>query len=116
LEKWGNQNLYESYNEWDDGFIAKGQIIGILGGAGKSTLLNCISGRLSGCLLRDPVQPRTDILELFDKIILLSCGRGVFFGTLDKAVLHFETLGYPLPPRVNPSNFFLDVLFILPLT
>ncbi|KAL3895831.1 MAG: hypothetical protein SGCHY_004460 [Lobulomycetales sp.] len=55
-------------------------------------------------------QPRTDILELFDKIILLSAGRIVFFGCLEDAISHFESLGYPLPPRVNPSDYFLDVI------
>lgn len=54
-------------------------------------------------------QPRTDILTQFDKIILLSAGRVVFFGPLDDAISHFHTLGYSLPPRVNPSDFFLDV-------
>lgn len=43
-------------------------------------------------------QPRTDILEMFDKIILLSAGKEVFSGTLDNAITHFDKLGYTLPP------------------
>lgn len=55
-------------------------------------------------------QPRNDILELFDKIILLSAGKIVFFGPLDAAIAHFESLGYPLPPKTNPSDYFIDII------
>ncbi|KAJ3088572.1 ATP-binding cassette sub- G member 2, partial [Quaeritorhiza haematococci] len=55
-------------------------------------------------------QPRTDILELFDKILLLSMGKLTFFGTLGDSLTHFESLGYPLPPKTNPSDFFLDII------
>lgn len=57
-------------------------------------------------------QPRTDILNLFDKIILLSSGRVVFFGTVPDAIQHFASLGHPCPSMVNPSDFFLDNLTI----
>jgi ABC-type multidrug transport system ATPase subunit len=55
-------------------------------------------------------QPRTDILEMFDKIALLSIGRLSFFGDLPSAIDHFQALGFPLPPKTNPSDFFLDVI------
>jgi ABC-type multidrug transport system ATPase subunit/ABC-type multidrug transport system permease subunit len=55
-------------------------------------------------------QPRTDILELFDKIILLSAGKTLWFGDLDGAIAHFGNMGYPLPPKTNPSDFFLDTI------
>lgn len=55
-------------------------------------------------------QPRTDILELFDKIVLLSSGKTVFFGPLHDGLLHFSSLGYPLPEKTNPSDFFLDII------
>ncbi|KAJ3312522.1 hypothetical protein HDU76_002861 [Blyttiomyces sp. JEL0837] len=54
-------------------------------------------------------QPRTDILELFDKIIILAAGKTVFFGKLDDALKFFDECGYPLPPKTNPSDHFLDV-------
>lgn len=57
-------------------------------------------------------QPRTDILELFDKIILLSMGELIWFGTTNDAIDHFENLGYKLPPKTNPSDFFLDTITI----
>lgn len=38
-------------------------------------------------------QPRTDILDLFDKIILLSLGKQVWMGSTHDAIGHFESLG-----------------------
>ena len=55
-------------------------------------------------------QPRTDILDLFDKVVLLSMGRTVWFGPTKDALLHFEQLGFPLPPKTNPSDYFLDII------
>ncbi|RKO90319.1 P-loop containing nucleoside triphosphate hydrolase protein [Blyttiomyces helicus] len=55
-------------------------------------------------------QPRTDILELFDRCILLSTGKTMWFGTTQDALDHFSALGYPLPPKTNPSDYFLDII------
>ncbi|KAJ3066293.1 hypothetical protein HDU98_010397 [Podochytrium sp. JEL0797] len=55
-------------------------------------------------------QPRTEILELFDKIILLSMGKTLFFGPTDAALEHFENMGFPLPAKTNPSDFFMDII------
>ncbi|KAJ3336599.1 hypothetical protein HDU91_001727, partial [Kappamyces sp. JEL0680] len=57
-------------------------------------------------------QPRTDILDLFDKVILLSMGKLVWFGPTNDAIEHFQSLGYPLPPKTNPSDFFLDTITV----
>ncbi|KAJ3320827.1 hypothetical protein HDV06_004838 [Boothiomyces sp. JEL0866] len=57
-------------------------------------------------------QPRTDILNLFDKIMLLSIGKTMWFGSTPDAVVHFENLGYHLPPKTNPSDFFIDIITI----
>ncbi|TPX31490.1 hypothetical protein SmJEL517_g05210 [Synchytrium microbalum] len=55
-------------------------------------------------------QPRTDILEKFDKVILLANGKLVWFGTVSGALHHFASLGYPLPDQTNPSDHFLDIV------
>ncbi|KAJ3248294.1 ATP-binding cassette sub- G member 2 [Chytriomyces hyalinus] len=55
-------------------------------------------------------QPRTEILDLFDKILLLSVGKTLWFGPTNDALVHFAEMGYPLPPKTNPSDFFLDVI------
>ncbi|KAJ3103626.1 hypothetical protein HDU97_009965 [Phlyctochytrium planicorne] len=57
-------------------------------------------------------QPRTDILEMCDKILLLAGGESVFFGPLDHALEFFSKMGYPLPPKVNPSDHFLDIVTV----
>ncbi|EGF83345.1 hypothetical protein BATDEDRAFT_8584 [Batrachochytrium dendrobatidis JAM81] len=55
-------------------------------------------------------QPRTDILEQFDKIVLLSVGKCLWFGSTSGALENFKSLGYPLPEKTNPSDFFLDIM------
>ncbi|TPX48807.1 hypothetical protein SeLEV6574_g01840 [Synchytrium endobioticum] len=54
-------------------------------------------------------QPRKEILDLFDKILLLSRGRVVFYGSIDSALSYFAHIGYPVPPLKNPADHFLDV-------
>lgn len=54
-------------------------------------------------------QPRTDILDLFDKIILLSAGKLVWYGNTQDALVHFDKLGFQLPSKTNPSDYFLDI-------
>ena len=58
-------------------------------------------------------QPRTDILSLFDKILLLcQGGRVVFYGSLEEALVYFTSLGFECPNHVNPADFFLDSISI----
>lgn len=57
-------------------------------------------------------QPRESILFLFDKILLMSQGRMVFFGPPQSALDHFESLGYACPIFQNPANFFIDMISI----
>ncbi|KAJ3093910.1 ATP-binding cassette sub- G member 2 [Phlyctochytrium planicorne] len=58
-------------------------------------------------------QPSHELLNLFDKIILLSGGSTVYFGSPLDAVSYFTSLGYPLSrPNQNPADFFMDQLTI----
>ena len=54
-------------------------------------------------------QPRTDILNLLDKVLLLSMGKCVWFGSCSAALTHFSDIGYKIPENTNPSDFFLDI-------
>ncbi|KAJ3401341.1 hypothetical protein HDV05_000486, partial [Chytridiales sp. JEL 0842] len=54
--------------------------------------------------------PRPIILDLFDKIILLSKGRLIFFGPFKDAVSHFTSLGYDFPANENPIDLILDLI------
>ncbi|KAJ3101116.1 hypothetical protein HDU97_001641 [Phlyctochytrium planicorne] len=51
-------------------------------------------------------------VEMCDKILLLAGGESVFFGPLDHALEFFSKMGYPLPPKVNPSDHFLDIVTV----
>lgn len=53
-------------------------------------------------------QPRTDILFLFSKIMLLSAGKVVYFGSVPDSLDYYASLGYRCPALVNPADFFLD--------
>ncbi|KAL2917532.1 hypothetical protein HK105_202815 [Polyrhizophydium stewartii] len=55
-------------------------------------------------------QPRTDIINLFDKLILLSMGKTIWFGSTQGALENFSRLGYQLPDQTNPSDFFMDIM------
>ncbi|KAJ3110994.1 ATP-binding cassette sub- G member 2 [Phlyctochytrium bullatum] len=54
-------------------------------------------------------QPRTDILEMCDRLLILAAGRTVFFGRLDEALVFFAKMEYPLPEKTNPSDHFIDI-------
>ncbi|MEQ2199273.1 ATP-binding cassette sub- G member 8 [Xenoophorus captivus] len=51
-------------------------------------------------------QPRSDIFQLFDLVVLLSSGSAVYFGAAQDMVPYFTTLGYPCPRYCNPSDFY----------
>ena len=48
---------------------------------------------------------------MFDKVLFLGQGgRTVYSGSVDDAETYFTRLGYPLPPYVNPADFYMDVI------
>jgi ABC-type multidrug transport system ATPase subunit len=55
-------------------------------------------------------QPRSSIYNMFDRLLLLSEGKQMYFGPAADAVTYFIKAGYPCPARFNPSDFFLDIL------
>eukprot|EP00871_Galdieria_phlegrea_P002216 jgi/Galph1/2996/GphlegSOOS_G1665.1 len=55
-------------------------------------------------------QPRSDIFNMFDMLMLLSEGRVVYFGPAKDAVSYFAQLGYSCPQHYNPADFFLDTI------
>eukprot|EP00762_Andalucia_godoyi_P007477 ANDGO_07789.mRNA.1 Putative white-brown complex homolog protein 30 len=62
-------------------------------------------------------QPRFEIFEMLDAVLLLAKkGRTAYFGPASESLAYFTaTLGYNIPHRCNPSDFFLDVLATAPL-
>ncbi|KAL7877559.1 hypothetical protein SRHO_G00042020 [Serrasalmus rhombeus] len=57
-------------------------------------------------------QPRTDIFQLFDLVVLLSSGSAVYCGPAKDMVSYFTSLGYPCPRYCNPSDYYVDLISI----
>ncbi|RYP60653.1 hypothetical protein DL769_008029 [Monosporascus sp. CRB-8-3] len=53
-------------------------------------------------------QPRSEIWDLFDNVVLLTRGSPVYSGPLARCVPWFAGLGLELPPFVNPAEFLVD--------
>ena len=57
-------------------------------------------------------QPRLSAYEMFDKLLLLRKGHLVYGGEAStQAVSYFNSLGFRLPERHNPADFFIEVCF-----
>lgn len=57
-------------------------------------------------------QPRSEIWDFFDNLILLSKGSPVFSGPVADCSPWFEKQGYPFPQLVNPAEFLIDIAAI----
>ena len=56
-------------------------------------------------------QPRYEIFEQFDDIILLARGGHlVYFGPVNELQAFFDELGYPVPMNCNPADHYMDVV------
>jgi ABC-type multidrug transport system ATPase subunit/ABC-type multidrug transport system permease subunit len=84
-------------------------------GLDSSTALSCVSlfKRLAERDKRTVVvtihQPSWHTLSLFDKLLLLSEGRVVYFGPLKQAPEYFASIGHPVPEFANPADHFIEV-------
>ncbi|KAG0063772.1 hypothetical protein BGZ89_009639 [Linnemannia elongata] len=68
------------------------------------------SGRTVVCTIH---QPRVDIWEELDDVILLvSGGRLAYAGRADQAMDHFEHAGHSLPLYTNPPDFMIDTVSV----
>uniref|UniRef100_A0A8D9C0I3 Protein scarlet n=1 Tax=Cacopsylla melanoneura TaxID=428564 RepID=A0A8D9C0I3_9HEMI len=57
-------------------------------------------------------QPSSELLYLFDSLIILAESRTAFIGTPDSAVEFLKTHGYECPLNFNPADFFIKILAI----
>eukprot|EP00959_Pyramimonas_sp_CCMP1952_P192421 4023527-Pyramimonas_sp.AAC.1 len=61
-------------------------------------------------------QPRVEVAELFDQLVLLTSSPGswggsvVYNGPMSGTLLHCERLGYPVPARANPADWLMDMV------
>ncbi|KYQ91142.1 ABC transporter G family protein [Tieghemostelium lacteum] len=76
------------------------------------TVMNAIrklanSGRTIICTIH---QPRYNIFDMFDKLLLLAEGNTIYFGDTQKSAEYFESLGYKCLPNVNPADYYMDLI------
>ncbi|XP_051945908.1 ATP-binding cassette sub-family G member 8 isoform X2 [Xyrauchen texanus] len=57
-------------------------------------------------------QPRSDIFQLFDLVVLMSSGSAVYCGQAKDMVPYFTALEYPCPRYCNPSDYYVDLISI----
>lgn len=50
-------------------------------------------------------QPRSNIVALFDKLVLLASGQVVYSGTTESCQPYFQKIGYPCPPGFNIADY-----------
>ncbi|KAJ2784549.1 hypothetical protein GGI15_002227 [Coemansia interrupta] len=55
-------------------------------------------------------QPNARIFSIFDKVILLSQGRLVYFGPTSSSIDYFASIGYQCPMHENPADYFVDLM------
>ena len=55
-------------------------------------------------------QPNFELLQQFQKLLILAQGQAVYFGPVANSVSYFAGLGYACPQYCNPSDYFLDIL------
>ena len=68
-----------------------------------------VKGRTIICSIH---QPRSEIWQLFDHVLLLSKGSPLYSGRSASCLAFFESHGHVLPPFVNPAEFLIDLAAI----
>ncbi|KAF1975456.1 hypothetical protein BU23DRAFT_529954 [Bimuria novae-zelandiae CBS 107.79] len=54
-------------------------------------------------------QPRSNIVALFDQLILLAKGRTVYSGPFENCQTYFDNIGYTCPPGFNIADYLVDL-------
>jgi len=54
-------------------------------------------------------QPRSNIVALFDQLILLARGRTVYSGAFSSCQQYFDQIGYACPPGFNIADYLVDL-------
>lgn len=54
-------------------------------------------------------QPRSNIVALFDQLIVLARGRTVYSGEFAKCQSYFEAIGKPCPPGFNIADYLSEL-------
>ncbi|KAH6885968.1 hypothetical protein B0T10DRAFT_563950 [Thelonectria olida] len=54
-------------------------------------------------------QPRSNIVALFDRLVLLARGRTVYSGPFNQCQAYFDDIGYECPPGFNIADYLVDL-------
>ena len=54
-------------------------------------------------------QPRSNIVALFDQLVLLAKGKTVYSGPFSKCQYYFDSIGYSCPPGFNIADYLVDL-------
>ena len=54
-------------------------------------------------------QPSSQIVEMFDKVLLMAEGRTAFLGEVSAANKFLESCGFPFPAHYNPADHWITV-------
>ncbi|KAF7563263.1 hypothetical protein G7046_g879 [Stylonectria norvegica] len=54
-------------------------------------------------------QPRSNIVALFDRLVLLAQGRAVYSGPFAQCQAYFDQIGYECPPGFNIADYLVDL-------
>lgn len=54
-------------------------------------------------------QPRSNIVTLFDQLVLIASGRVIYSGPQEESQTYFKQIGYPCPPGFNIADYMIDL-------
>ncbi|KAI0342609.1 hypothetical protein BDW22DRAFT_1357055 [Trametopsis cervina] len=57
-------------------------------------------------------QPRSNIVSLFDKLVLLAKGKLIYSGETARCYDYLQTIGNPCPPGFNIADFLIDTTML----
>lgn len=67
----------------------------------------CLQGVTVVCIIH---QPRFEIFQCLDRLLLLADGREVYFGKTSDVTEYFRTAGFDTPVGSNPADVIMDIV------
>ncbi|CUI11976.1 ABC transporter, putative, partial [Bodo saltans] len=58
--------------------------------------------------------PSSELFAVFDDLLLLAKGHVIYHGPTVDAAHYFASVGYPVPPRTNPAEYYMNLLQLPP--
>ncbi|ORY24112.1 hypothetical protein BCR39DRAFT_335530 [Naematelia encephala] len=71
--------------------------------------LSALSKQFNRTVIFTIHQPQSNIVALFDRLVLLGKGQLVYSGDATRAQSHFERIGHQCPPGYNIADYLIDL-------